>query len=85
MCKPVAPDVFTKAFSPNISSRSVSARASFTDGREISARGWIEIEENVVRMLLIVVPARPGIMVDTAEIRQVQQRRQIVREEIMDL
>src|SRR5258706_7982197 len=54
----------------------------FCDHVKLRALGGIEIEKNVVGMDFIIEAARPGIMIDAAEIREIEQVREVVRDEV---
>src|SRR5258708_13252278 len=53
----------------------------FCDHVKLRALGGIEIEKNVVGMDFIIEAARPGIMINAAEICEIQQVRKIIRDE----
>ncbi len=55
------------------------------DIRKFGAVGRIEIEEKVVRMFLVVATAGPWIMVDATQSGEIEQRRKIVRDYVLDV
>ena len=53
----------------------VNRARNFKDHIERRAVGGIEIEENIIRMILVIKAAGPRIVIDASKIRQVEQVR----------
>ena len=45
----------------------------------------VEIEEEIVGMLLVIAAARPGIVVDAAEAGEIEERRKIISDYVLDI
>ena len=63
----------------------INCPRNFQHRRKRRTRRRIQIEKHIVRSVLRLRPARPRVMVDATQIRQVQNRRQIVRHDVRHL
>ena len=63
----------------------VECASNRQDMRKFGAVGGIEIEKKIVRMLLVVATAGPGIVVDAAEAGEIEERGEIVGDDILDV